>query len=378
MGTPEVIDINKEIEEAFSIALSPENREKYLCLLSLQTGLDAINSVLIFKSFPDSIFVAGAKEWAESGRTISKENITCPIKVLLPCIEMKDKGIVFEKTAAKEAGIVLYGKYPSYEFKYAKCFLYDYMQTMGEPDDDIEEMPKKPDFVKALREEDNVSIEYTQDEMYLRYSFSYFDRVCSEEEVLYIREDISEEQENIEIIKAFLDHRYDVVLNYGFITTGEREEYKKKVIKAVLYAIMCRYRLNKSYQDLIFISEIDKLSLNEKVRYFEDVMFLLRSTVFTYEGKRALSLNEIIMLRGFAPPIIVFSNAKRKAEGKSMILTYLKKITVECSAKENEKVFSGIINGLYDKISSMTDEAYDELIENVRNLKICCYPQFYC
>ena len=86
MGTYEIIDINTELDECLRNALSAENRDKFLCFISVQPWLDAINAVMIFKNYPNSIYVAGGKEWADGGRTIKKEknlmNIIYVIQVL--------------------------------------------------------------------------------------------------------------------------------------------------------------------------------------------------------------------------------------------------------------------------------------------------------
>lgn len=376
MGTHESIDINTELDECLRNALSAENRDKFLCFISVQPWLDAINAVIIFKNYPDSIYVAGGKEWADGGRTIKKESIDNPIKVILPYMTMSDKGYVSDNSAAKEAGLVIYGRFPTYKFSYRQMYVYDYMQTEGEPDNDIECMPKMPDFEKVMRREGTISLQYTNDNMDLRGQISYFDRDNTEEEVLFIREGISRKQACAEILKAWLDYRFDEILNYGFIATGERAAYKKKVIAAVNEALLLRYRIGKNLQAISCFNEIEKLSQAEKVKYLEDVLTLLRSIIGSCEEGNTFSLSEIIMLREMVPAIILFSGSKEMERGRTLFLIFLQKMNIECSKDEHKESFRKSIKGIYDKISEMTDEDYERLISNVKKLNITGYPRF--
>lgn len=376
MGVSEAATINKKIEMSFNKALSVDNRTRFFSFLSFQPWLDAINAALIFDEMPESIYVAGSTEWAESGRSISKDNIDKPIEVMLPYLEMTDKGFTTKNEEAKKQGLVIYGKFPKYELKYAKCFMYDYMQTEGETDEFIEKMPDEPDFFKAFRSEDNVSIEYTDDELYLQGLFSYYDRTNSEEEVLYIREGISKSQENMEIIKALLDHRYDLVHNYGYLTTGEAVEYKKRVIKAVSFMLSSRYSLNEGYEDLIFINYLEDLDIKKRIRFVDDALLLLKSVIDCLDEITTFDLNEVMLIRALTPAIILFSQAKNMEEGKRMILIYLKKISVSFSTKENETIFVKTINNLYKKIDGMPDEVYFAFIDKIKHFRMYSYPVF--
>lgn len=376
MGTYESIDINTELDECLSNALSAENRDKFICFIAVQPWLDAINAVMIFKNYPDSIYVAGGKEWADSGRTIKKESIDKPIEVILPYMTMSDKGYVSDSSAAKEAGLVIYGRFPTYKFSYRQMYVYDYMQTEGEADNDIECMPKVPDFEKVMRKEGTISLQYTDDELDLRHQISYFDRNNDGEEVLFIREGISRKLVCAEILKAWLDYRFDEILNYGFETTGERANYKKRVVAAVNCALLIRYRVGKNLQDLRCFNDIEKLTQAEKVRYLDDVFTLLRSIIGSCEDKNTFSLSEIIMLREMAPAMILFSGSKKMESGRTLLLIFLQKMNIECSKDGHKELFRKSIKGIYDKISEMTDEDYERLINSVKKLDITSYPRF--
>lgn len=376
MENDDFLVLNDEIEKSLNNALSKDNIKAFISFMAFQPDLDAINAVMIFSVFPESIFIAGAKEWADGGRIISKENMDKHIKVLLPLMQMTEKGYATDNKALRDAGIVLYGRFPEYEVKYVPLYVYDYMQTDGEYDKEIEGMPESPNFIKILKGEENVTVYETDEDIYLRGQDAYFEREIKDDETLYVKKGLSGDFTDFEYIKALADHRFDVIFNYGFVTTGKREEYKKKVVDAVIYAILSRYRMKKELQNLISINEINSLPVIEKLKFIEDVLALILSISGSLEEERRFSINEVMILRGLIPAVILFSGTKNKEEGKTLFLTYLKKMVIKASVDERTSMFRRMLDGLYEKIKEMPIEDYERLIENAKELNITKYPGF--
>ena len=193
MENEELSKLNDEIEKSLNKALSKDNIKEFVSFMAFQPDLDAINAVMIFSVFPESIFIAGAKEWAEGGRTISKENMERHIKVLLPFMQMTEKGYATDNRALRDVGIVLYGRFPEYEVKYVPLYVYDYTQTEGEYDKGIEGMPENPNFMKVLKAEENVTVIHTDEDIYLRGQDAYFEREIRDDETLYVKRGLSSE-----------------------------------------------------------------------------------------------------------------------------------------------------------------------------------------
>ena len=376
MENEELSKLNDEIEKSLNKALSKDNIKEFVSFMAFQPDLDAINAVMIFSVFPESIFIAGAKEWAEGGRTISKENMERHIKVLLPFMQMTEKGYATDNRALRDVGIVLYGRVPEYEVKYVPLYVYDYTQTEGEYDKGIEGMPENPNFMKVLKAEENVTVIHTDEDIYLRGQDAYFEREIRDDETLYVKRGLSSEFTDFEYIKALVSHRFDVIFNYGYVTTGKREEYKKKVVDTVIYAILCRYRMKKELQDLRSLKEVDSLPVIEKLKFIEDVLALILSISGSLEDERRFSINEVMILRGLIPAVILFSGTKNKEEGRTLFLTYIKKMVIKASVDERTSMFRRMLDGLYGKIKEMPIEDYERLIDNAKELNITKYPGF--
>ena len=376
MENEELSKLNDEIEKSLNKALSKDNIKEFVSFMAFQPDLDAINAVMIFSVFPESIFIAGAKEWAEGGRTISKENMERHIKVLLPFMQMTEKGYATDNRALRDVGIVLYGRFPEYEVKYVPLYVYDYTQTEGEYDKGIEGMPENPNFMKVLKAEENVTVIHTDEDIYLRGQDAYFEREIRDDETLYVKRGLSSEFTDFEYIKALVSHRFDVIFNYGYVTTGKREEYKKKVVDTVIYAILCRYRMKKELQDLRSLKEVDSLPVIEKLKFIEDVLALILSISGSLEDERRFSINEVMILRGLIPAVILFSGTKNKEEGRTLFLIYIKKMVIKASVDERTSMFRRMLDGLYGKIKEMPIEDYERLIDNAKELNITKYPGF--
>ena len=134
--------------------------------------------------------------------------------------------------------------------------------------------------------------------------------------------------------------------------------------------------MKKELQDLRSLKEVDSLPVIEKLKFIEDVLALILSISGSLEDERRFSINEVMILRGLIPAVILFSGTKNKEEGRTLFLTYIKKMVIKASVDERTSMFRRMLDGLYGKIKEMPIEDYERLIDNAKELNITKYPGF--
>lgn len=366
-------NIRKIINDTLEVVFSKDLRLDFMDFLGKFPDLSSENALLVFSQEPTVEFLAGGIEWFNAGRPI---NIDCKgeeITVLLPNLSQIEEGewvTCDDKPNPDAFGMLTFNKYPTYKHEYIVAGVFDYQQTIGDDDLFIRNIPNFESMFKKIVKGCSI-IRDTEDNPNLKENLSYFEG-SEEDPVLYIRGSLTDEMADREIIKTIIDYAHDLFLNAGYISKTTK---KSNVVTAVTYIVLTYYGLDTSGVPLSFLSEIDKLTYDEKIEFLDDILYLARKIIFEFNDEAYFTLEMVTYMRCLAPAFLYYATIRNTIVAQTNLFYFLYNLTSTLEPKTLRKTVKRQFEEFMDYIRIAKDTSMIKLFEKIKELDITNYPR---